>query len=289
MMPFAMRALDLAPTAIECGGGVWGRSGAAPPQSQLTPGRVTRLGSLTRERMQRTPGRSAEVHSVFERAINLLWSDGRLLTLQGPGRLGAPFAVALSRLPEGGAVAPGMRLDPAAFDWGAAETVDVHMPPGPLGFPVDALMCPPVGASIATPARALERALASRDGGAVVAAARGLIGLGEGLTPAGDDCLVGALAVLHRLAPEWLANDPQITEELTAAARTRTTDISRDFLLEALAGRFAESVLVVVTAESALSVRRAAERLARVGATSGADTLAGIRLACRALKRGSGA
>ena len=289
MMPSAMRALDLVSTAIECGGGVWGRSGAAPPQSQLTPGRVTRLGSVTRERMQRAPGRSAEVHSVFERAINLLWSDGRLLTLQGPGRLGAPFAVALSRLPEGGAVAPGMRLDPAAFDWGAAETVDVHMPPGPLGFPVDALMCPPVGASIATPARALERALASRDGGAVVAAAPALIGLGEGLTPAGDDCLVGVLAVLHRLAPGWLSEDSRITEALAAAARTRTTDIARDFLLEALAGRFAESVLAVVTAGSVLSAKLAAERLARVGATSGADTLGGIRLACRALELGSGA
>ena len=182
-----------------------------------------------------------------------------------------------------------MRLDPAAFDWGAAETVDVHMPPGPLGFPVDALMCPPVGASIATPARALERALASRDGGAVVAAARALIGLGEGLTPAGDDCLVGALAVLHRLAPGWLSEDSRITEALAAAARTRTTDIARDFLLEALAGRFAESVLAVVTAGSVLSAKLAAERLARVGATSGADTLGGIRLACRALELGSGA
>ena len=182
-----------------------------------------------------------------------------------------------------------MRLDPAAFDWGAAETVDVHMPPGPLGFPVDALMCPPVGASIATPARALERALASRDGGAVVAAARGLIGLGEGLTPAGDDCLVGALAVLHRLAPGWLSEDSRVTEALAGAARTRTTDIARDFLLEALAGRFAESVLAVVTAGSVLSAKLAAERLARVGATSGADTLGGIRLACRALELGSGA
>jgi len=255
----------------------------------VAPVRVIRLGSLMRERMQRAPRRGAEVHSVFERAINLLWPDGRLLTLQGPGRLGAPFAVALARLPERGAVAPGMRLDPAHFEWGAAETVELHMPPGPLWFPVDALRCPPAGASISPAARALERALVTRDGGAVVAAALALIGLGEGLTPAGDDCLVGALAVLHRRAPDWLSEDSRVTEALAAAARTRTTDIARDFLLEALAGRFAESVLAVVTAESGLSARLAAERLARVGATSGADTLGGIRLACRALERGSGA
>jgi hypothetical protein len=97
------------------------------------------------------------------------------------------------------------------------------------------------------------------------------------------------VAVLHRLTPDWLSEDSRITEPLAAAARTRTTDIARDFLLEGLTGRFAESVLAVVTAESALSARLAAERLARVGATSGADTLGGIRLACRALERGSGA
>jgi hypothetical protein len=253
--------------------------------------RVTRLGSLTRARAHRAPSLAGRVHSVFDRAINVLWPDGRLLTLQGRGLLVAPFAMELSRFPERGTVAPGMSLSGAAFDWTAAECIDLHMPPGPLDFPLDALgeAARAASPSIAPAARALELALASRDGGAVVGAALALIGLGEGLTPAGDDCLVGALAVLHRLAPDWLSDDSRVTDALAAAARTRTTDIARDFLLEALAGRFAESVLAVVTAESVLSARRAAERLARVGATSGADTLGGIRLACRAVERGSGA
>jgi hypothetical protein len=268
MMPFAMHASMLAPAGVAA----W---------------RVMRVGSLTRERMHQAPRLGVEVHSVFERAINLVWPDGRLLTLQGPGRLGAPFAAALSALPERGALAERMRVEPAAFDWEVAENIDLHMPPGPLRFPVDALTCPPVGASISPAARALDLALASRNGGALVTAALALIGLGEGLTPAGDDCLVGALAVLHRLTPDWLSDDSRVTEALAAAARTRTTDIARDFLLESLAGRFAESVLAVVTAESLLSARLAAERLARVGATSGADTLHGIRLAGRALERGS--
>ena len=291
MMPFAMRAN-------------WDRGGAAPLVPQTPPPysmpvggslvatlHVTRLGSLTRARAHRAPSLAGRVHSVFERAINVRWSDGRLLTLQGPGVLVAPFAVALSRLPGRGTVAPGMTLRGTAFDWKAAECVDLHMPPGPLVFPLDALgeAARAASPSISPAARALERALVTRDGGAVVAAALALIGLGEGLTPAGDDCLVGALAVLHRRAPDWLSEDSRVTEALAAAARTRTTDIARDFLLEALAGRFAESVLAVVTAESGLSARLAAERLARVGATSGADTLGGIRLACRALERGSGA
>jgi uncharacterized protein DUF2877 len=296
MMPFAMRAWILAPTTV------WDWEGAAPllvqsppPHSMavgasiVTTLRVTRLGSHTRERAHRAPSLGGRVHSVFERAINVLWFDGRLLTLQGPGVLVAPFAVALSRLPERGTVAPGMPLSGTAFDWTAAKSVDLHMPRGPLDFPLDALGQAARAAtqSISPAARALELGLASLDGGAVAAAAGALIGLGEGLTPAGDDCVVGALAVLHRLRPDWLAANSRVTDTLAAAARTRTTDIARDFVLEALAGRFAEPVLAVVTAECVAGARLAAERLARFGATSGADTLHGIRLAGRALERSS--
>ena len=70
----------------------------------VTTLRVTRFGSLTRARAHRGPSLAGRVHSVFERAINVLWSDGRLLTLQGPGLLVAPFAMVLSRLPERGTV-----------------------------------------------------------------------------------------------------------------------------------------------------------------------------------------
>jgi hypothetical protein len=253
----------------------------------VTTLRVTRLGSLTRERAH--PSLAGRVHSVFERAINVRWSDGRLLMLQGAGLLVAPFGVAISGLPERGTVAPGMPLSGTAFDWAAAECVDLHMPPGPLDFPLDALAeaARAASPSISPAARALELGLASLDGAAVAAAAGALIGLGEGLTPAGDDCVAGALAVLHRLRPDWLAANARVTDALAAAARTRTTDIARDFVLEALAGRFAEPVLAVVTAESVAVARLAAERLARLGGTSGADTLHGIQLAGRALERGS--
>ena len=296
MMPFAMRAWMLAPTTVWDWGGAAPLLPQSPPPHSITVGasivttlRVTRLGSLTRERMYRTSSLAGQVHSVFERAINVLWSDGRLLTLQGPGLLVAPFAVALSRFPERGTVAPGMAVRGTAFDWTAAECVDLHMPPGPLDFPLDALgeAARAASPSISPAARALELGLASLDGGAVAAASRALIGLGEGLTPAGDDCVVGALAVLHRLRPDWLSANARVTNALAAAARTRTTDIARDFVLEALAGRFAEPVLAVVTAESVVAARRTAARLARLGATSGADTLHGIRLAGRALERGS--
>ena len=61
---------------------------------------VSRLGESAARRLAASPRVTGRVHSVFERAVNLLGADGRLLTLQGPGPLATPFAVALDeRLP----------------------------------------------------------------------------------------------------------------------------------------------------------------------------------------------
>ena len=61
--------------------------------------------------------------------------------------------------------------------------------------------------------------------------------------------------------------------------------MAREFVLEALDGRFAEPVLALLTAGSDGDAGGAARRLLAMGATSGADTLCGIRLALRALER----
>ena len=104
---------------------------------------------------------------------------------------------------------------------------------------------------------ALAGAIGSGDAARLVEAASGLLGLGEGLTPAGDDCLVGALAV-------------------------RTTAVGREFVVHALAGRFSEPMLALLRARGPIEAAEAVRRLAGLGATSGMDTLAGLRLACLA-------
>jgi hypothetical protein len=263
----------------------------APPQQPavLDPLRVLRLGSASLERLSREPEKTGRVHSVFERAINVLWRDGRLLTLHGPGPLAAPFAVALDRLPPRGTVAPGMPIGSWNFDWRDAERVALEMPHGPLGFAADALPEQAGAQALRSPAgartrQALARGIAAGDARAFADAACALIGFGEGLTPAGDDCVLGALAAVHRLAPGWLAAHAGQRDRLAEAARSRTTDLARDFLLEALDGRFAEPVLVLLTALSDDLAEDAARRLLAMGATSGADTLCGIRLGCRALE-----
>src|SRR2546430_15360010 len=96
--------------------------------------RVARLGTASLERLALGSLKPGRIHSVFERAVNVLWGDGHLLTLHGPGPLAAPFAIALERLPARGAVALGMAIGPSDFEWSDAEPVVLEMPGGPLGF-----------------------------------------------------------------------------------------------------------------------------------------------------------
>jgi Protein of unknown function (DUF2877) len=259
---------------------------AMPALSTGASLQVTRLGSVTFARLARAPEEAASVHSVFEHAINLRGHDGHLVTLQGPGLLAAPFAVALSALPSLSAFRPGTIIRHSALDWTRAERVSLETPPDRLAFRADALPTAHGAAALRAghglrARRALAGSLVERNPGAFAAAATELIGLGEGLTPAGDDCVVGALAAIHCLAPGWL--EPHAVRAVAETAFARTTDVARDFLLEALAGRFAEPVLAILRAPSAARATAAARRLLAMGATSGADTLDGLRLACRAL------
>ena len=106
-----------------------------------------------------------------------------------------------------------------------------------------------------------------RDWGALV---RTLVGRGPGLTPSGDDFLCGWLWAWHRI------NHPQLAPLAEAVARTRTatTDISQNFLTLALEGYFVESLKMAEYAP--LDGFRA---LREQGATSGVDTLSGVRFA----------
>jgi hypothetical protein len=95
---------------------------------------------------------------------------------------------------------------------------------------------------------------------------------------------VGALAVLHYVDGAWLRRPgPPVLEPITQAARERTTAVGHEFVRHAIDGRFSEPVLAVLRAVSPDDHRQAVSCLLRLGATSGADTLSGMRLACRSL------
>lgn len=263
---------------------------------------VSRLGESAARRLAASPRVIGRVHSVFERAVNVLGADGRLWTLHGPGPLAAPFAVALDERVPWRELEHGMPvhregrawlvLGALRLDCSAARVVDTSIgagsDPGPLASALAEATRSPVAPSL-TSAIALEgrrrlaEGLRRGDADCFVDGARRLIGLGEGLTPAGDDLLVGSLAVARRFRPDFLLDDPGIGHALADAAREGTTIVAREFLLEALEGRFCEIVIALLTAADAPRARAALDDLLDLGATSGADTTAGMRLALGAL------
>lgn len=114
----------------------------------------------------------------------------------------------------------------------------------------------------------------------VVVAATRLIGLGAGLTPTGDDILTG-LAVL--LAQPGMLLSPLLSplREAIGAAADRTTAVSAATLAEATAGRARERIhglIATLPAGESGAIIAAAALVRRIGHSSGADLLTGLRL-----------
>ena len=131
----------------------------------------------------------------------------------------------------------------------------------------------------------LERALAGRDAARVTACVASLVGRGPGLTPSGDDALVGLLAVLHRLAPP--GDRPlELLGRAVAAHLHRTGDISAHYLRLAADGHFGERPIALCDALAGGAqdeLQAAAAAVLATGATSGADALLGVVSGVRVL------
>lgn len=133
--------------------------------------------------------------------------------------------------------------------------------------------------------RAIEGLLAALQVGdrqAIAAGAAALAGLGPGLTPAGDDFLLGLMASL-RTWPQFLAGRGLSVEEacqtIYGAAAERTNLLSMALLRNAREGMFGEAWHVLLAAlrqGKADEVREAADRVLGFGGTSGADALSGF-------------
>ena len=105
--------------------------------------------------------------------------------------------------------------------------------------------------------------------------ARRLAGLGEGLTPAGDDFLSGAMLWA------WLAHPAPVSlcQSILQVACHRTTTLSAAFLRVAARGECSaswHSLLAALSQGAKAEIEAAAREVLAHGATSGADTLAGF-------------
>ena len=113
----------------------------------------------------------------------------------------------------------------------------------------------------------------------------GLLGLGPGLTPAGDDLLAGLLV--------GLATRPDLRDPLAAAvsrhAAQRTTWLSAELLRHASAGLAMPAVVAVADALAGhgddAALTRSVPRLLAVGHTSGTALARGLLLAAQTASR----
>jgi hypothetical protein len=106
-----------------------------------------------------------------------------------------------------------------------------------------------------------------------------VIGLGPGLTPSGDDFLVGALALLDAL--DERATHAALARAITGASRARTSPLSRCFLRAAAAGHIGENLHRAVSSVMVGDIDAAVAAVGQIGHSSGWDMMAGIGIVLR--------
>lgn len=132
----------------------------------------------------------------------------------------------------------------------------------------------------------LMEAAESRDEGLMEKVLRYFLGRGQGLTPSGDDMIVGLLAfdaVSHFLSASFYEKVSELIE-----GESITTDVAREYLRYALKQEFSSTVSNMVNALAygdATNFEKVFHDLIGVGHSSGLDTILGILLGMLTFKK----
>lgn len=134
---------------------------------------------------------------------------------------------------------------------------------------------------LSQPVRELTVATKRFDVEASVKAARQMIGLGPGVTPTGDDVLIGFLAALWSTAND---EDPKLTSienfgRALLGIIQETNEISRTYLYHAIHKQFSSSLIKLLMAihkGETERIQSAAKEAMRVGHSSGMDSVTGL-------------
>jgi hypothetical protein len=131
--------------------------------------------------------------------------------------------------------------------------------------------------------RAIRDALDAGDLTASLDAAQGLIGLGEGLTPSGDDFIGGmlfgmaCLRAAERLSPRF---PPESLRRFLTHVRQRTNRLSHTLMCDYAIGQGPEALhhlaRALLAGEAVEDIRHLAFDVIRIGHSTGWDTLAGL-------------
>jgi hypothetical protein len=242
--------------------------------------------------------RTGVVHSVFERAVNLL-VDGELWTVLGTARADSPFGL---RLASGGARFDVRVADPVSVRAGYVGVGRLvldcrtasrwtptrwrHPTPGLAArlANVERAARPRAWAESAAMAREVTDAQCGSDA-ELARAVRRIVGRGPGLTPAGDDVLVGVLALLTSGAAgaTGVRASVRLVDAITPRLPT-TPDISRHLLSQATRGLPNRALHdlghALLEGASDDDLAGTLDRLLDTGCTSGADACMGLIAAC---------
>lgn len=285
------------------------RGALSPPGARRRILAVERIGYLVP-----AADFDGDVHSVFARACNL-WCAGSLLTLVTQGAGDGPTTLRLTRdappdlralfrvddrILRRGAVA---RVGSATLDLADASRWRPSTPP-PLAPPSQIVANLRIADAALRRHRQRHSSVIDREAAAVLAAletaCRGLdvraalplvlrlIGWGEGLTPAGDDLLVGWCAALDALAGghELRVRFARGVGAAIATRTERTTPIAAHSLRLATQGHFDAGMHglrdALFCGDDVARLHGALAGALAVGSTSGADTVTGLLSGCEA-------
>jgi hypothetical protein len=136
---------------------------------------------------------------------------------------------------------------------------------------------------VQTIGRTMRRALADRNAARLSETAHQLIGLGPGLTPSGDDFLVGwlrGLWLMRKNTPGVCQMLDHLRHALLPDVGARTSRVGAEFIRYAMEGAFAEvldrAALALLAPSRPRVMQSAVSRLLAQGETSGTDTMLGL-------------
>lgn len=259
-------------------------------QPVSAPADIPLLASTAIRRTLTGPLQPARSLGSSNGALYLMCEEGALLALLAPGaarlpialfcgsaaelhRLGAsvaaPIQVGRGRVTLGAVVATAVRW------WDPGVVVDLAA--NPVAAPPGGMRTPGELGLPTAPVEGLSAALHTGEAPALRAAAHRLAGLGPGLTPAGDDILIGVQSVLT-------CSGHPLSAVLPDAIRGRTTELSQALLRCAGDGAYLGEVGAVLRALGrGADLDRPWARLAAVGHTSGAALGVGMLIGVAAL------
>lgn len=231
-----------------------------------------------------SPGRRGKVIARFERSFYVA-TGGGLACVGGPGLGRGPLNVlvpGISKLP---AIGENLRCDRGSIRFSSGLTFPIQgavlwRPVPAPAFRRGAL--PRMNRIFPSESEALAGWIARGAVGSAPSKAASLVGLGSGLTPAGDDLIGGALIALRALGRKALAQ--RVASWAVRRATTRTNRISRAHLACAAAGQGHEALHLALSAILAgrESLGKELSALKRIGHSSGMDALCGALLALSA-------